>query len=408
MKTVDAHLADILDLVEPLPPLDLQLLEAHGCVLAEDVAAPTDLPAWDNSGMDGYAVRRADVATASAEHPVRLPVVGDVPAGSQVSYRVQPGQCVRIMTGAPVPEGADSVVPVEWTDRGTETVEVRQAPAAGQHVRLRGGDVRAGDVVLTAGTRLGPAHVALLAAVGRSRALVRPRPRVVMVSTGSELVEAGAVPGHGQIPDANGPGLTAAAREAGAVVFRVGIVPDDPRVLLDTIEDQLVRADLVVTTGGVSAGAYDVVKEVLSRLGTVEFGPVAMQPGKPQGFGTVGPDATPIFTLPGNPVSAFVSFEVFVRPAIRRMLGVEPLHRPMVSAECTEALDSRAGVRQFLRGSLTERDGRLVVEPSPGGPGSHLVASLAKANCLLVVGEDVTHVAAGEQVPVMVLERRTS
>ena len=406
MKTVDAHLTAILDRIAPLHPIDLSLLEAHGCVLVEDVTAPTDLPAWDNSGMDGYAVRREDVASAAADNPVVLPVVGDIPAGSQVSHRVEPGQCVRIMTGAPVPEGADAIVPVEWTDGGTTNVMIRQAPGPGQHVRARGEDVRAGDVVIEAGTRLGPAHVGLLAAVGRSRALVRPRPRLVMISTGSELVEAGAVAGHGQVTDANGPGLTAAAREAGAVVFRVGIVPDEPRTLMDTIEDQLVRADLVVTTGGVSAGAYDVVKEVLGRLGTVEFGPVAMQPGKPQGFGTIGPDATPIFTLPGNPVSAYVSFEVFVRPAIRRMLGVEPLHRPQIPAVCTSALTSRPGVRQFLRGNLRTEGGRTVVDPAPG-QGSHLIAALAKANCLIVVPADVIEVAAGDEVRAMVLERRS-
>ncbi|RZS87460.1 molybdopterin molybdochelatase [Motilibacter rhizosphaerae] len=407
-RSVDDHLARVLERIPLLHPLEVQLLEAHGCVLAEDVTAPTDLPPWDNSGMDGYAVVAADVEHAVAESPVVLPVVGDVPAGSQVSHRVQPGQVVRIMTGAPMPEGADAVVPVEWTDAGTESVTVRQAAALGQHVRRRGDDVRAGEVVLPQGTRLGPAHVGLLAAVGRARVRVHPRPRVVIISTGSELVEPGAALGHGQIPDSNGPGLTAAAREAGAVVYRVGIVPDDPTTLLSTIEDQLVRADLVLTTGGVSAGAYDVVKEVLSGLGTVEFTPVAMQPGKPQGFGTVGPDATPIFTLPGNPVSAHVSFEVFVRPAIRRMLGFAPLQRPVVRARSTAELSSRPGVRQFLRGVLTTgADGVAEVAPA-SGQGSHLLAGLARANALIVLREEVEAVAAGDEVEVMVLERRAS
>jgi molybdopterin molybdotransferase len=225
------------------------------------------------------------------------------------------------------------------------------------------------------------------------------------VSTGSELVEPGAAVGHGQVSDANGPGLTAAAREAGAVVYRVGIVPDEPRTLLDTIEDQLVRADAVITTGGVSAGAYDVVKEVLSSLGTVSFSSVAMQPGKPQGFGTVGPDATPIFTLPGNPVSAFVSFEVFVRPAIRRMLGLEPVQRPLVRARSTTGVASRPGVRQFLRGVLSAgADGALVVTPLPG-QGSHMLATLAQADCLVVLPEDVEQVEEGGEVDVMVLDR---
>ncbi|NHC45941.1 molybdotransferase-like divisome protein Glp [Motilibacter aurantiacus] len=400
MKTVDEHLADVLARVQPLPPLELQLLEADGCILAEDVTSATDLPAWDNSAMDGYAVRREDVLAASEESPVELPVVGDVPAGSAQAYRVAPGQCVRIMTGAPVPAGADAVVPVEWTDRGVATVRISRPPSAGQHIRRQGDDVSAGEVVATAGTRLGPPHIMLLAAVGRSRVSVRPRPRVVVISTGTELVEPGTPPGHGQVSDANGPGLTAAAREAGAIVYRVGIVPDDPTTLLDAIEDQLVRADLVITTGGVSAGAYDVVKEVLGRLGTVAFGPVAMQPGKPQGFGTVGPDGTPIFTLPGNPVSAYVSFEVFVRPAIRRMLGMEPAARPLVPAVSTTALTSREGVRQFLRGRLRTRDGTIEVEPV-GGPGSHLVASLARSDALIVLPEDVTSVPEGGMVSVL-------
>ena len=221
--------------------------------------------------------------------------------------------------------------------------------------------------MLEAGTRLGPGQLGLLAAVGRDRVLVRPRPRVVIISTGSELVEPGAPTEPGQIYESNTYLLTTAAREAGALAYRVGIVPDDDRSLMNAIEDQLIRADLVLTSGGVSVGAYDVVKEVLSRLGTVRFDRVAMQPGKPQGFGTVGPDSTPIITLPGNPVSSYVSFEVFVRPVIRRMLGVEPLHRPVVRASCLEPLTSQRGKRQFLRG-LARRGRRAVRRPAGRRP----------------------------------------
>jgi molybdopterin molybdotransferase len=228
---------------------------------------------------------------------------------------------------------------------------------------------------------------------------------VVVVSTGSELVEPGVALGPGQLPDSNSVALTAAAMEAGAIAYRVGIVPDDPRRLLDTLEDQLVRADVLITSGGVSVGAYDVVKEVLSRLGTVRFDKVAMQPGMPQGFGTLGPDSTPIFTLPGNPVSAMVSFEAFVRPALRRMLGAEPLERPRVRALATAPLRSSPGKRSFLRVSLGVRDGAYVVSPV-SGPGSHLLAGLARANALAVVPEDVVLVEAGEPVTVMMLERR--
>ena len=407
MKSVDAHLEDSLAGVEPLEPIDLQLLDAHGCILAEEVVAPWAIPGFDNASHDGYAVRAADLADASAEHPVDLPVMGDIPAGRPATVGLQPGTTMRIMTGAPVPEGADAVVPVEWTDAGIANVKIERTPEVGAHIRRIGSDVGQGQQVLAAGTRLGPSQLGLLAAVGRDRVVCRPKPRVVVLSTGSELVDPGLPLAPGQISESNSYALTAAAREAGALAYRVGIVLDDPRKLMDTLEDQLIRADLIVTTGGVSAGAYDVVKEVLSRLGTVTFEKVAMQPGMPQGRGSIGPDATPIFTLPGNPVSAYVSFEVFVRPVIRRMLGVEPLLRPTVRAVCTEALTSPAGKRQFARGWLSVEDGRYVVRPF-GAQGSHLVNDLAHANCFVVVPEDVTEVPAGGTVTVMVLERRLS
>ncbi len=405
MKRVEDHLADVLSGIEPLEPLDVQLLDAHGCSLAEDIIAPADLPGFDNSSVDGYAVRLADVADATADSPAVLPVVSDIAAGSRSAYRVQEGFTARIMTGAPVPAGAEAIVPVEWTDGGVATVRINRAPAAGAHVRRQGEDVQAGQTVLTTGTRLGPAQIGLLAAVGRARAVVRPRPRVVVISTGTELVEPGQKISHGQIYESNSFVLTSAVREAGAVGYRVGMIPDDPRTVLAAIEDQLIRADLVVTSGGVSAGAYDVVKEVLTRLGTVRFEKVAMQPGMPQGFGTVGPDKTPIITLPGNPVSAYVSFEIFVRPVIRRMLGIQPLHRPTVRAVCTQAFSSPAGKRQYARAWLDVQDGRYVVRPV-GGSGSHLMGGLAHANALISVPEEVEEVSAGGTVTTLVLERR--
>jgi molybdopterin molybdotransferase len=309
------------------------------------------------------------------------------------------------MTGAMLPAGADAVVPVEHTDGGVARVAVHAAPEPGQHVRRAGEDVRAGDTVLTDGTHLGAVQIGLAAAAGRARLVVRPRPRVVVVSTGSELVEAGEPLGPGRIVDANSPALTAAALEAGAIAYRVGIVPDDPRTLADTLEDQLVRADVLVTSGGVSVGAYDVVKEVLGRLGTMQFDAVAMSPGKPQGFGTIGPDSTPVFALPGNPVSALVSFEAFVRPALRKMLGATPLERPRVRAVATQALSSPPGKRSFLRVALEVRDGAYVVTPV-SGVGSHLLAGMARANALAVVPEEVDAVPKGGAVEVLVLERR--
>jgi molybdopterin molybdotransferase len=322
------------------------------------------------------------------------------------------------MTGAPVPAGSDAVVPVEWTgaadDRAgggfgagapADGVEVRRAPRPDQFVRHAGEDVRRGEVVLTVGTRITPRHVALLAAVGRAQVLVRPRPRVAVLSSGSELVPPGRPLAFGQVHDSNGYGLTAAVLDLGAAAHHVGVVPDERQAVLAAIEDVLGTADLVVTSGGVSAGAYDVVKEVLSELGTVRFDRVAMQPGMPQGFGRIGPDGTPIFTLPGNPVSSMVSFEVFVRPVVRKMAAETSLHRPSLVAAATTGWASPPGKRQFTRAVLERReDGAAVVTPV-GGQGSHLVADLAGATCLAVVPEDVTQVEPGDPVRCMLLER---
>ncbi|GAA1585331.1 molybdotransferase-like divisome protein Glp [Streptomyces globosus] len=428
--SVDEHLADILAAVRPLEPIELQLLDAQGCVLVEDVTVPVALPPFDNSSMDGYAVRTADVQGASEEFPAVLTVIGDVAAGSGEPPAVGPGQAARIMTGAPRQPGAAAVVPVEWTDGGAGggaaagmapasaappgaggEVRVHRPAQARAHVRARGSDVRAGDLALAAGTVLGPPQIALLAAIGRGTVRVRPRPRVVVMSTGSELVQPGEALTSGAIYDSNSFALAAAARDAGAIAYRVGAVADDAETLKAAIEDQLVRADLLVTTGGVSVGAYDVVKEALSSAGAADGGPdagrmefrkIAMQPGKPQGFGTIGPDHTPLLALPGNPVSSYVSFELFVRPAIRTLMGLPDVSRPVVRArlEADEALTSPAGRRQFLRGAHHPEAGTV----SPvGGSGSHLVAALAHADALMVIPEDVTSVEPGAELDVVLL-----
>ncbi|GAA2376280.1 molybdotransferase-like divisome protein Glp [Streptomyces viridochromogenes] len=424
--SVDEHLQDILATVRPLEPIELQLLDAQGCVLVDDVTVPVSLPPFDNSSMDGYAVRVADVAGASEEFPAVLDVVGDAAAGQAELLHVGPGQAVRIMTGAPLPPGAETVVPVEWTDGGlgegpvsgmrarsqapegaTGTVQIHRPAEARAHVRAAGSDVRAGDSALRAGTVLGPPQIALLAAIGRGTVRVRPRPRVVVMSTGSELVQPDEPLGTGQIYDSNSFALTAAARDAGAIAYRVGAVADDAETLRDTIEDQLVRADLMVTTGGVSVGAYDVVKEALAHVGDedepgsgVEFRKLAMQPGKPQGFGSIGPDHTPLLALPGNPVSSYVSFELFVRPAIRTLMGLTDVHRPRTRATLAadKALTSPKGRRQFLRGTYADGEVRPV-----GGAGSHLVAALTHADALIVVPEDAESVEPGGEVDVVLL-----
>ena len=403
MRSVEEHLQSVLAGVVPLSPLDVTLVDARGCVLAEDVTAPWPLPPFDNASMDGYAVKASDLLAASDGKPVTLRVIDDVPAGYRASVELREGAAIRIMTGAPLPEGAEAVVPLEWTDSGMPEVKVTRSVSRGAHVRRRGDDVALGEVVATAGTVLGPREIALLAAVGRGRVSVHPQPRVVIISTGSELVEPGQPLSPGLITDSNGVTIAAAVQEAGAIAYRVGPLVDDAPTLLAALEDQLVRADLIVTTGGVSAGAYDTVKAVLSRLGTVEFTKVAMQPGMPQGHGTLGPDLTPIFTLPGNPVSAYVSFEVFVRPVLRRMLGHDRIYRPVVRAVLAEPLASPLGKRQFARGQLAVEDGRYVVRPA-GGQGSHMLGALAKANALVVVPEDVTEVKVGTAVAVLRLD----
>ena len=403
LASVEEVLERVLAQIEPLPAFPQPLMETLGLAAAEDVVAPISLPSFDNSAMDGYAVAYADVATASEDSPVHLPVVGEIGAGQAGLLAMSPGTAVKIMTGAPVPAGADAVVPYEWTDRGVAQVRITRAPRPGQHVRRAGEDVTEGDLLIEEGSVLGPRHLGLMAAVGRSTVRSRPRPRVVILSTGSELREPGTPLGHDSIYDGNSFLLAASARRAGAIAYRVGIVPDDPRAFLDALDDQLVRADIVVTSGGVSQGDFDVVKEALSPLGTVWFGGVAMQPGKPQGFGAVGEDRTPIFTLPGNPVSSYISFETFVLPAIRRMMGKTPYSRPTTRARLTHGISSPEGRRQFVRGSYEVDRGGPFVSPV-GGHGSHLIGDLAASNALVVVPEDVTSVPAGEQVRVLLLD----
>jgi molybdopterin molybdotransferase len=435
LTSVEEHLAGILATIRPLVPTELGINDAHGLVLAEDVAAASPLPSFDNSAMDGYAVRAADVAGASPEHPVTLPVVAEVAAGDTGAYALQPGTSIRIMTGAMLPHGTEAVVPVEWTDGGQSRVAIRAPADFGHAVRLAGGDAKAGEVLVTKGTRLRPMHIAVIAAAGRGTVLVRPRPRVVVLSTGSELAEPGTPIIPGRIWDSNSFMIVAAAREAGCLAYRQAIVPDHPEQVLHAIEDQLGRADLIVTTGGVSMGGeYDVVKAALRTLGTIEFRKVAMQPGMPQGFGTLAlPDSAapegkarggllsrladrgevleagvrpdehdrvPIFTLPGNPVSAYVSFQIFIRPALGALQDYDGLGLQTLRAEVTGPLRSPPGRRSYLRGVLDPATAKITPLT---GQGSHQVATLGKANALIIVPEWVVQMAAGETADVLVL-----
>jgi molybdopterin molybdotransferase len=399
LTSVETHLTDILATVRPLAPTELGLSEAEGLVLAEDVSAGSPLPSFDNAAMDGYAVVAEDVAPATEENPVILPVVAEIAAGDTGAYALNPGTAIRIMTGAMLPHGTELVIPVEWTDGGSSRVAIHTKAGAGHAIRLAGGDARAGDVLVPKGTRLKPMHIAAVAAAGRGTVRVHPRPRVVVLSTGNELAEPGAPLVPGRIWDSNSFMIAAAAREAGCLAYRQAGVPDNADEVLQTIEDQLVRADLLVTTGGVSMGGeHDVVKSALRELGTMTFRKVAMQPGMPQGFGTIGEDDVPIITLPGNPVSAYVSFQIFVRPALGAMQEDGKLRLPVVPAELTGSLRSPPGRRSFLRGVF---DGGKVTPLT--GQGSHQVATLGRANCLITIPEWVVQLPAGDVAEVLVL-----
>ena len=401
MDSVEAHLADILATIRPLQPRELPLTEALGAVLTGDVTAQYALPSFDNSAMDGYALRAEDVAGATEEHPAVLPVDGEIPAGDTSHHDLVSGRVIRIMTGAPLPAGANAVVPVELTDGGTSQVAVRHAVAEGDSVRRAGGDAQPGDLLISAGTRLGAVHIGLLAASGRGSVLARPRPRVTVISTGDELVEPGGSLIPGQIWESNGTMLAAAAREAGCPARRYPIVRDTPEAVLAATRDALAGADLLITSGGVSMGGeHDVVKAALQTLGTVRFRSVAMQPGMPQGFGTLGRDETPIFTLPGNPVSSYVSFTLFVRPALDALQDFDEKRGNPRQAVLTQPVRSPASKRSFLRGILDAAAG--LVTPLSGQM-SHQLASLARANALVIVPESVTSLPAGETVEVLEL-----
>jgi molybdopterin molybdotransferase len=411
VRTVAQHRAAALALATPLPAIRVALREVDGHVLAEQLDAPWAMPRWDNSGMDGYAVRAADVSKAD-EQPVELRVLADLAAGSDEQPEVVEGTAARIMTGAPMPPGADAVVPVERTDGGTPVVRILSAPRRGAHVRRAGEDADEGDLVLAAGSLMGPAQIAAAASVGRDELLVHRRPVVAVLSTGSELVVPGAELRRGQIPDSNSYLLAAAVRAAGCTAVHLGSVSDDAIGLRRVLDEHAGTVDAIITSGGVSMGAYDVVKEVLAAEPRMSFVEVAMQPGKPQGLGrlTIG---TPVFALPGNPVSALVSFEVFARPALLRLRGLELLDRPEMLGVVMEGWRTPPGRAQYMPVRFDAPDdgpagaiAPLRVRPAvAGGSGSHLVAGLARAQGFAVIGAEVEEVKAGDRVRVMRVDR---
>lgn len=406
MRTVALQLDRVLAAAVVPAPVRAAIAEAQGLLCAEDVVASSALPAFDQAAVDGYAVRSVDLAIASEGHPVVLPVVGDIAAGVRTPHRLQPQQTVFVETGAPMPTVADAVVPRSHT-RGTGArVSVTRPAVSGQFVRRTGEDVQPGDVAVRSGAFIGPPQVGLLAAVGRDKVLVHPRPRLAVVSVGAELVDVARTPGPGQVYDVNSFALAAAARDAGAEASRVGIASTEPRRLRELVEAKLLAAEVLVIAGAAGGHGAELVVEALAELGTIDLDRVAMQPGSAQGFGLLGHNRVPTFLLPANPVSALVVFEVMVRPMLRVMLGRHNPYRRTVTARTLEPIACVAGRRQFLRGQLMRDDDDEYVVHVLGGGGTHLLASLAEANCLVLIDEQTIDVPVGGEVQVAFLAQR--
>ncbi|MGZ8571887.1 MAG: molybdopterin molybdotransferase MoeA [Actinomycetota bacterium] len=399
LLSVEEAREKVLSQIHVLPPIELPLTDAYGCVAANDVLSAVDLPEFPSSAMDGFAVRADDVMGATPDAPVELKVVGKALIGQRPEATVGMGEAVTIATGAPIPAGADAIVPVENTGSSQEDlVRVFGAAAEGAHVRPRGEDVHVGDILVPAGKRLGAPELGLLANAGVPHPLVHPRPRVIVLSTGDELITPTEDPTFGQVRDANAYTLFGALREVGAQPVLAGIVRDDPESLKETVFSFEIQADAYVSSGGVSVGERDVVKAAFFRRGDVEFYKVAMQPGMPQGFGLV--EGKPFFGLPGNPVSVFVSFEMFVRPAMLKMMGRSHLVRPEITATLSDDIRGPKGKKQFARVEVVRGKDGWTATPT-GGRGSNLISTVARANGLAVIPAGTEAAAAGSKVRVM-------
>lgn len=425
MRSVEEQQAQITAAAVAPRPIRIAIAEAQGLMCAEEVVAERPLPGFDQAAIDGYAVRSVDVggvgAPGSADEPGEsvdgdprggldlpiLPVIGTIEAGTRTPSRLQPRQAVRVQTGAPLPTLADAVLPLQWTDGGMNRVRILRGAPSGAYVRRVGDDVQPGDVAVRAGTVIGAAQVGLLAAVGRERVLVHPRPRLSILAVGEELVDIARTPGNGQVYDVNSYALAAAGRDAGAEVNRVGIITSNPGELREIVAGQVNRSEVVVIAGAVGGAAAETVQSVLSALGEMEIVRVAMHPGSVQGFGRLGREGVPTFLLPANPVSALVVFEVMVRPLIRLSLGKRQPMRRIVQARTLSPITSVAGRKGYIRGQLMrdQSSGEYLVQALGGTPGisSHLLATFAEANCLIVVPRGAEQIRTGEIVDVAFL-----
>jgi molybdopterin molybdotransferase len=402
MITVEEALDKILSRIEPLGSERVSILEALGRVMAEDIYAHRDIPPLDNSGMDGYAARSEDIENASSNHPVRLEVIEDLPAGSIPKKRVEKGRAIRIMTGAPIPKGADTIVPVEDTKREDGFVSIFQTVPPGEYIRKAGEDVRKGECAISRGDLIRPAEVGMLASVGRSFVSVYQRPLVAILCTGEELVDVDGDLEEVKIISSNSYTLAAQVRDCGAIPIQLGIARDQKKEIREKLV-QGMRADVLISSAEVSVGDYDFVKEALNELGMeMVFWRVAMKPGKPLAFGTI--QGKPVFGLPGNPVSSMVSFEQFVRPSLLKMMGHSQLFRPVIEAILKGDIQKKPGRRHFIRASVSFEKDRYSVTLM-GAQGSGILKSMARANGLIIIPEDREIVRAGETVKVQVLDR---
>ncbi|MCV7430760.1 molybdotransferase-like divisome protein Glp [Mycolicibacterium bacteremicum] len=416
MRSVEEQQARVAAAAVAPRPVRVAIAESQGLMCAEEVVTERPLPGFDQAAIDGYAVRSVDVLSVGGtdddglNREVSLPVVGEIEAGARTPSRLQPRQAARVQTGAPMPTLADAVLPLRWTDGGQSRVRVLRGVRSGAYVRRTGDDVQPGDVAVRAGTIIGAAQVGLLAAVGRDKVMVHPRPRMSVLSVGGELVDVSRTPGNGQVYDVNSYALAAAGRDAGAEVNRVGIVDTDPAALREVVEGQISRSEVVVIAGAVGGAAAESVRAVLAELGEMEVARIAMHPGSVQGFGQLGRDGVPVFLLPANPVSALVVFEVMVRPLIRMSLGKRQPLRRVIQARTLAPITSVAGRKGYLRGQLMrdQDTGEYLVQALGGAPGasSHLLATLAEANCLVIVPSEAEQVRTGEVVDVAFLAQR--